>query len=388
MIKSLAACTLVCAAVVFSFAATSRAQVKPGDHISIQNAAAVKDLVSPGTYYAVTRGMGMEIVAPKRVEWPPPYKVATEQYSSQVRLSEDHRTVLGYVAGQPFPLLDTNDPYVATKIMWDSSFRPIATDDADLRFFECQVTQFNPGGDQKLENQAELGHAGAYYEIGRTEVEPMPADPDFKKTDIWFRAGAYPVISPAEGRGSGGIRYRYWDPNRGDDAWAFLNTTRRVRRVNETILSSSPGLTTWDSDHAGRICRQAAGVQLQIPRRAEHARGRAREEFARASVPDRWAEHRVQRRLGDAAYVSHRGDAAAGQDLAGFYNRRPSSISTGSCGSILTSIATIVVASCGRRRFICRPIATGRCPMRRWRSIRSSASSSSRHRASTCRPGR
>ena len=251
MIRSIATRIAICAVVIFPFATVTRAQVKPGDHINAQNAALVKDLVSPGTYFAVTKGMGMEIVAPKRVEWPPPYKIATEQYSSQVRLSQDHRTVLGYVAGQPFPLLDMNDPDIASKIMWDSDFRPIATDDADLRFFECQVTQFNPGGPQKLENQAELGHVGAYYEIGRTEVEPMPADPDFKKTGIWWRAGAYPVISPAEGRGSGGIRYRYWDPDRGDDAWAFLNTTRRVRRVNETILSSSPGLTTWDPDHAG-----------------------------------------------------------------------------------------------------------------------------------------
>ena len=148
MIKSMAARAVVCAAVVVSFATIARAQVKPGDHISAQNAALVKDLVSPGTYFAVTKGMGMEIVAAQRVDWPPPYKIATEQYSSQVRLSEDHRSVLGYVAGQPFPLLDMNDPYVATKIMWDSSFRPIATDDADLRFFECQVTQFNPGGEQ------------------------------------------------------------------------------------------------------------------------------------------------------------------------------------------------------------------------------------------------
>jgi hypothetical protein len=240
-----------CAAIIGLLGFNAFAQVKPGDHISAKNAAMVKDLVSPGTYYAVTRGMGMDIVASQRVDWPPPFKIATEQYSSQVQLSADHRTVLGYVAGQPFPLLDPNDPYVATKIMWNSNFRPIATDDADLRFFECQVTQFNPGGPQKLENLAEIGHFAAYYEIGRTEVEPMPADPDFKKTGIWWRAAGYPVIAPAEGRGSGGIRYRYWDPDRGDDAWAYLNDTRRVRRVNETILSSSPGLTTWDPDHAG-----------------------------------------------------------------------------------------------------------------------------------------
>ncbi|HLX37718.1 MAG TPA: DUF1329 domain-containing protein, partial [Candidatus Binataceae bacterium] len=185
---------------------TARAQVKPGDHITPQNATVVKDLVSPGTYFAVSKGMGMNIVASKRVEWPPPFKIATEQYSPQVQLSADHRTVLGYVAGQPFPLLDPNDPYVATKIMWNSNFRPISTDDADLRFFECQVTKFNPGGSQQMENLSEIGHLGVYYEIGRLEVEPMPADPDFQKTDIWWRAAGYPVIAPAEGRGSGGIR--------------------------------------------------------------------------------------------------------------------------------------------------------------------------------------
>jgi hypothetical protein len=249
MSKKIAAGIMI--AMISSWAVVARAQVKPGDHIGTQNAAVVKDLVSPGTYFAVTKGMGMNIVPSKRVDWPPPYKIATEQYSPQVQLSGDHRTVLGYVAGQPFPLLDPNDPYVATKIMWNSNFRPIATDDADLRFFECQVTKFNPGGSQQLENLSEIGHLGVYYEIGRTEVEPMPADPDFKKTDIWWRAAGYPVIAPAEGRGSGGLRYRYWDPDRGDDAWAYLNDTRRVRRVNETILSSSPGLTTWDPDHAG-----------------------------------------------------------------------------------------------------------------------------------------
>src|ERR1700719_3000031 len=108
MIKSVAARAIVCAVVIFSFTSISHAQVKPGDHIAAQNAALVKDLVSPGTYFAVTKGMGMEIVAPKRVEWPPPFKIATEQYSSQVRLSDNHRDLLGYVAGQPFPLLDAN----------------------------------------------------------------------------------------------------------------------------------------------------------------------------------------------------------------------------------------------------------------------------------------
>jgi hypothetical protein len=248
--RKLVVATLVLSAAMLA-AAAARAQVKPGDSIGASNASMVKDLVSPGTYVAVSKGMRMNIVAPQRVDWPPPYQDATEKYSGQVRLSEDHRTVVGYVAGQPFPLLDPNDPYVATKIMWDSSFRPIGTDDADLRFFDCEVAPQNPGGKQNVLNYTQLGHLAAYSSIGRTEVEPLPIDPDFKQSGIWWQAGVYPVISPAEGKGSGGIRFRYWDPNRADDTWAYLSQSRRVRRINEVTLSSSPGLTTWDSDHAG-----------------------------------------------------------------------------------------------------------------------------------------
>jgi Protein of unknown function (DUF1329) len=227
------------------------ADVKPGDRITAKNAEQVRALVSPGTLIAVSKGMEMNIVAPSRVNWPPPFQDATEKYSSQVRLAPDHRDLIGYVAGQPFPLLDPNDPYVATKIMWNQYFKPIATDDADLRFFECQVAKQNPGAEQALMTLTEVGHLAAYSDIGRTEVEPLPADPDFKISGVWGRAAAYPTLAPAEDRGSGAIRYRYWDGNRGDDAWAFLAGTRRVRRVNEVIMSSSPGLSTWDADHAG-----------------------------------------------------------------------------------------------------------------------------------------
>ncbi len=228
-----------------------RAQVTAGDRITPANVAKIKDLVSPGVYIAASKGMAIDVVATQRVDWPPPYQEATEKYSSQVRLSPDRRSLVGYAAGQPFPLLDLNDPDVATKIMWNSSFRPLTTDDADLRFFECQVEYTNPGGPQKMLDYSEIGHLAGYYNIGRTEVEPLPADPDLKASGVWWRETAYPVISPAEERGGGGLRVRYWDPGLGDDSWAYLPGSRRLRRVNEAILSSSTGLSTWDPDHVG-----------------------------------------------------------------------------------------------------------------------------------------
>ena len=62
------------------------AGVKPGDFITPDNASQVKDLVSPGVFYKVRRGMTMKIVPTGRIDWPPPYKDATEKYSSQVQL--------------------------------------------------------------------------------------------------------------------------------------------------------------------------------------------------------------------------------------------------------------------------------------------------------------
>src|SRR5216683_4654734 len=82
--------TTVVALALFAIGAFSSpgfAQVKPGDFITPENATKVKDLVGPGVYYKVERGMSMKIVPTQRVDWPPPYKDATEKYSAQVRLS-------------------------------------------------------------------------------------------------------------------------------------------------------------------------------------------------------------------------------------------------------------------------------------------------------------
>ncbi len=57
---------------------TVSAQVKPGDLIGSQNASKVQNLLAPGVYYKVQHGMQMKITPTERIDWPPPYKDATE----------------------------------------------------------------------------------------------------------------------------------------------------------------------------------------------------------------------------------------------------------------------------------------------------------------------
>ena len=241
------AAAMGCLAVML--AATASAQVKPGDMITAESSAKVRDMVSPGVYYKVAHGMSMKIVPSQRVDWPPPYKDATEKYSAQVRLSDDHRSVVGYVAGQPFPLIDPNDPDVAVKIIWNNVFRPISTDDYDLRFFDCESAYERGGAQQRQIAYIQVGHYAGYDLVGRTEVEPLPIDPDFKKTRRLWLFALYPVLAPQEARGEGFIRFRYADENRGDDAWLWNPGARRIRRLNEGIMSDATGAQAWDPDH-------------------------------------------------------------------------------------------------------------------------------------------
>ena len=90
----------------------------------------------------VREGMQLRIVPTDKLDWPPPFKTATEKYSPQVQLTPDG-TLKGYVAGQPFPLLDPNDPQMATKVMWNFSFRPLYSDDIDMRYPEVATFASN-----------------------------------------------------------------------------------------------------------------------------------------------------------------------------------------------------------------------------------------------------
>ncbi len=122
--------------------------------------------------------MRLNIVPTSKLDWPPPFKSATEKYSPQVVLNPDG-TLKNYVAGQPFPLLDPNDPQMATKLMWNFSFRPLYTDDVDLRFPEIASYV---GGSKDLEplSYFTVGHFAFYNNVGRIEVPPVPDQSGFR----------------------------------------------------------------------------------------------------------------------------------------------------------------------------------------------------------------
>ncbi len=94
-------------------------------------------------------------------------------------------------------------------------------------------------------------------------------DPDILKTGIASRAGAYPVLEPAEMRGAGIVRQRYAIPGFEDAVWEYSSASRKLRRLPAAELSDSFGVSksgssaqagnnagvttfasTWDPDSA------------------------------------------------------------------------------------------------------------------------------------------
>jgi hypothetical protein len=236
-------------AVVLAAPVPAAAQVRPGDIINAGNADRVKTLVSPGVYLRVKRGMSLEVVPTERLEWPPPYRDATEKYAGQVRLSNDHRSLSGYVAGMPFPFIDPNDPDAGTKIMWNNTFRPTSTDDYDARDFSCISEYEGLNRHYNPIDYYEMGHLASYNLVGRTEVEPLPIDPDLLNTGRYLLMAFYPMLAPQTDRGRGFLRVRHSEPALGDDVWSWSPGDRRIRRLNEAFLGSSAGPITWSLDN-------------------------------------------------------------------------------------------------------------------------------------------
>ncbi len=241
------------------------AQVEAGDIITRDKASKVEGLVSPGNLILVKQGMTMKIIPTGHLDWPPPYKGATEQYSPQVSLTSDGE-LKNYVAGLPFPLVDADDPQAATKIMWNFAFRPLYTDDLDARGIE--IVSHAAGSADPIEHFS-LGHMGFYKYVGRTEVAPVPLDKDVLNTGIVYRAGAYPILDPPELRGAGIIMQGYAIPGFEDVVWEYGSGSRKLRRLPAAELSDAFGVSktgtgvqsggsagattyasTWDPDSA------------------------------------------------------------------------------------------------------------------------------------------
>ena len=241
LITLLAASTAACAA----------QQVVPaGTVVDKTNMEKYSQYLSPGVSWIVERGVKLPISEYKAVDFPPPFKAATEKYSGQVTLSPDGQTKLNHVAGLPFPKIDANDPQAGTKHMFNFD-AAIAVDDLDLRNFDCDTGSVGHGEPLRVERHFLIDHIRRLYWVERLEVDPKPTNPD-NPDGVRYKEALYPIREPFDLTGTGFTFNRYLDHTRQDDSWLYLPQLRRVRRLSSAQRSDALfGQDTDQDSYAG-----------------------------------------------------------------------------------------------------------------------------------------
>jgi len=212
--------------------------IKAGTTLTKADVDKVKDITSPGVQWAMKKGMTIKVADPKPIPWPKAYKEATEKYSPQVKLSQDGKDLQDYVAGQPFPNVDMNDPQAAMKVMWNYEYRPYpATDDFVEFDFPVLSGALQQGQPMKVEREMALAEARRLYFNGRLSVDPKPVMP--AKDEYRFKELLGPVTSPFDLKGLGGLTFRYRSAQKQDDTWLYMPSLRRVRRMSTAQRSDA-----------------------------------------------------------------------------------------------------------------------------------------------------
>ena len=236
------------------------ADVVPGDFITHKNAEKVKGIVAEGIYWSVTNGMDMQIVPYQRIPLPRDYQKATEKYSAQASIGE-HGELVDWVAGRPFPVIDSNDPQAANKIMYNFHRTHYFTDDIALNYVDADTGSLYIDAKDKRHYNVERHFVPEWIRylryVGRLHHEPIHKYVD-NPDKTFNKAGIYPLIEPFDLKGVGGITFRYLDLIRHDDTWLFIPMLRRVRRMSTAQRSDALFGQDIDVDSYG-------GYSGQIP---------------------------------------------------------------------------------------------------------------------------
>lgn len=208
------------------------AELQTGDFITLSNLHEYESYLPPSVQNMVKLGMKIEVRDYESCPWPEAFVKATEQYSSQVKLSEDNLALEDYVAGLPFPNIDPNDPQAAWKVMWNHEHKPAFSDDVRT---EWVVENMDDRGYVEKMLSSDVWRRLKWE--GRIINDPkpvLPHDPALRYTEQWG-----PIQTPFDLKGTSFLMYRFEEAQRADDSWLYLPQIRRVRRYSTSDRSGT-----------------------------------------------------------------------------------------------------------------------------------------------------
>ncbi|MGH9818970.1 MAG: outer membrane lipoprotein-sorting protein [Pyrinomonadaceae bacterium] len=211
------------------FAHAAEVELKPGDTIGPQNWQRAQGMVGENFLNRIKGGHAIQIKQPKIYRPLKEYIDATEKYSSKVSLGANGE-LLNYVAGQPFPKFELNDPQIGQKLAWNFFWRWLGDDyktGGAVKGGKIIRSAIEKDGSER---RADLV---SYFLFPRTRYtsNPKPAIPGYEHIDyMQLRVDSY----PRDAAGTTTLEIRYDDPKKSDDLYVYIPSIRRIRRASTT----------------------------------------------------------------------------------------------------------------------------------------------------------
>jgi len=290
-------------------------QFKPGDVLTYKDIEKLKPWI-PREFWSAIFFPEMEIkIGPTRDYSPhPAYLEATKKFANETKIGPKGELV-NYVAGYPFPpdSIKLGDPQAGSKLVWNWDYR-WQNEGYGLPSWEARL--MSPGGTM------DRNIGGFYKRLYYNHRADLPennyviAAPDAKDFQYkeWVQA-----TKPFDIKDTTFVTFRYVDPFKEDDAWAYVPALRRVRRLSMAARADSFLGTEYTMDDfynfSGRplewtwnlIAKRKMLVPLGVDAEAytefygplklvPHARWEIRDTWVMENTP-KWERHPYGRKL-------------------------------------------------------------------------------------------
>lgn len=226
-----------------------------------QSAESTEARLSPGLDWCVRKGWSIRVGPYKRVVMPTAYSAATEKFAPQVKLGADTIALENYVAGLPFPVLDTSDPQAGVKIAWNVVASWRATDDLDVRGLTAETGQITDSGEFRVETTFKVPRYRELHYFGRVYVAPVPRLSDV--SGFMFSGLVESIQEPIDLRNTALLRRR---PNDGtsDDVWIYSPMLGKARRVPSSEVFKAPFGQDFDMDSLWGFSGRVEDMQWKL----------------------------------------------------------------------------------------------------------------------------
>ena len=229
---------------------------KDGDTITFKDKEKIQAFIPPG-YADAMNFEGMKVVLREATDLSPSqlYKDATEKLQSKVSLAADG-SLANYVAGQPFDpeTLSVSDPKAGLKAVWNFNYRWQRQGLSSDAVHWVWVREGGSHEDHELAKNEEFGalfggggtfnralwasykrvyfnHRADLPEQGYKLKGSMSRDTEFRELTSFY--------NPFDIAGTAFMVLRHLNPMKADDSWAYVPSTRRVRRISAEAKTDS-----------------------------------------------------------------------------------------------------------------------------------------------------